>query len=128
MACFEDVRRKSPRNLACLGIFSLSEGFMIGIIVSCYQVDEVMMALGITVILTLGLTLFSLQTIIDFTAMVGILWVALLSLMMFGIFVWIFPKNNISNSKNIVCASIGAFIFGVYIIFDTQLMMGGKHR
>ena len=125
MACCEGVRRKSPGNLVCLGIFTLSEGFMIGMIVSCYQVDEVMMALGITVILTLGLTLFALQTKIDFTAMVGILWVALLSLMMFGIFVWIFPNNKIVN---IVYASIGAFIFGVYIIFDTQWMMGGKHR
>jgi hypothetical protein len=27
-----------------------------------------------------------------------------------------------------VYASIGAFIFSCYIIFDTQLMMGGGHR
>ena len=25
-------------------------------------------------------------------------------------------------------ASIGAFLFSCYIIFDTQLMMGGKHK
>ena len=96
-----------------------------GCVISVYDVDEVMMALGITVVVVLGLTLFALQTKIDFTAMGGILMVAVLCLMMFGFFALIFRSNPIVN---IVYASLGAFIFGVYIIFDTQLMMGGKHK
>ena len=96
-----------------------------GFVVSCYDANEVMMAIGITVILVLSLTLFAMQTKIDFTAMGGILLVALLSLMLFGIFVAIFPGSKVAN---ILYASLGAFIFGVYIIFDTQMMMGGKHK
>ena len=61
----------------------------------------------------------------DFTAMGGVLLVALICLMMFGFFALIFPGNNIVN---IVYASLGALIFGIYIVFDTQLMMGGKHK
>ena len=38
-----------------------------GCVVSVYDVDEVMMALGITVAVVVGLTLFALQTKIDFT-------------------------------------------------------------
>ena len=45
----------------------MAEGFMMGCVVSVYDVDEVMMALGITVAVVLGLTLFALQTKIDFT-------------------------------------------------------------
>ena len=45
----------------------MAEGFMMGCVVSVYNVDEVMMALGITVAVVLGLTLFALQTKIDFT-------------------------------------------------------------
>jgi len=125
LTCCEGVRRKSPGNLICLGIFTLAEGFMMGCVVSVYQVDEVMMALGITVAVVFGLTIFALQTKIDFTAMGGILLVALICLMMFGFFALIFPSNKIVN---IVYASLGALIFGIYIIFDTQMMMGGKHQ
>jgi len=125
LTCCEGVRRKSPGNLICLGVFTLAEGFMMGCVVSVYQVDEVMMALGITVAVVFGLTIFALQTKIDFTAMGGILLVALICLMMFGFFALIFPGNKIVN---IVYASLGALIFGIYIIFDTQMMMGGKHQ
>lgn len=125
LVCCNDVRRKSPGNLICLGIFTLAQGVLLGAAVSVYNVNEIMMALGITVIVVLGLTLFALQTKVDFTACGGILLVGLLCLMMFGFFVWIFPSNSVVN---IVYASLGAFIFGIYIIFDTQMMMGGKHK
>ncbi len=29
---------------------------------------------------------------------------------------------------NLVYASLGALIFSIYLVFDTQLMLGGKHR
>merc|ERR1712018_164259 len=83
-----------------------------------------MIAIGITVVLVVGLTLFALQTKIDFTAMRGIMFIAVLCLIMFGFFALIFRSNVV----NIIYASIGAFIFGVYIIMGTQLMMGGKHQ
>jgi hypothetical protein len=125
MACCEGVRRKSPGNMVCLGIFTLAEGFMMGIVVSFYEAKEVLIALGICVVVVFGLTIFALQTKIDFTAMGGALLVALLCLMMLGLFAAIFRGNNILN---LVYASLGAFIFGMYIIFDTQMMMGGKHK
>ena len=61
---------------------------------------------------------------IDFTAMGGILLVGFLILLIISI-VAIFVRNKILS---IVYASIGAFLFSCYIIFDTQLMMGGKHK
>ena len=125
MSCCEGVRRKSPGNMVFLGIFTLAEGFLMGIVVSTHSAKEVLIALGICVVVVFGLTIFALQTKIDFTAMRGALLVALLCLMMFGFFAAIFQGNNILK---LVYASIGAFIFGLYIIFDTQMMMGGKHK
>ena len=29
---------------------------------------------------------------------------------------------------NLVYASLGALIFSIYLVFDTQLMLGGKHK
>jgi len=124
-SCCANVRRQYPGNLICLSIFTLAEGVLMGFAISVYEAKEVMMAIGITIIIVLGLTLFALQTKIDFTALGGILLVALLCLIMLGFFVLIFRDNKVLN---IVYASLGAFIFGVYIVFDTQLMMGGKHK
>jgi len=123
LSCFEGVRRNFPGNLICLGVFTVVEGIMLGSVVATFKADEVMIALGITVILV-SLTLFALQTKIDFTAMGGILMIAVLSLFLFGIFAAIFQDRV----TNIVYASLGAFIFSCYIVFDTQLMLGGKHK
>ena len=83
-----------------------------------------LLAVGITALVVLGLTIFALQTKIDFTMCNGILFALLLCLMIFGIFCAIFP----SDIMNVVYASLGAVIFSCYIVVDTQLMMGGKHQ
>jgi FtsH-binding integral membrane protein len=33
-----------------------------------------------------------------------------------------------SKTMVIVYASLGALIFSIYLVYDTQLMMGGKHK
>ena len=40
--------------MVCLGIFTLAEGFMIGIVVSFYEAKEVLIALGICVVVVFG--------------------------------------------------------------------------
>ena len=72
------------------------EGIMLGSVVASFNVDEVMIALGITVILVFALTIFALQTKIDFTSMGAILMIAVLSLFLFGIFAAIF-QSRITN-------------------------------
>lgn len=54
----------------------------------------------------------------------GVLFVAVIILMIFGI-VAIFVKGK---TVTLIYASLGALIFSVYLIYDTQLMMGGKHK
>ena len=88
LACCTDVRRKFPLNFIFLGIFTLCEGLMLGTISSFYDVgelrktrsfdfntwgslDAVLIAVGITAAVTLALTIFALQTKIDFTVCGG---------------------------------------------------------
>lgn len=82
------------------------------------------MALGITAAVCLALTIFAMQTKIDFTMMGGILLACMVVFMIFGI-VAIFFKGKIIT---LVYASIGALLFSVYLVYDTQLMMGGDHK
>lgn len=125
MACCEGVRRKFPTNIIFLGVFTAAEGFMLGSLAARFQADAVLIAVGITAGVTLGLTLFAFQTKIDFTACGGMLCALLMILMVAG-FILVFVGT--SKIAMIGYGSAGALIFSLYIVYDTQLMMGGKHK
>lgn len=82
------------------------------------------MAVGITAAVCFALTLFATQTKYDFTMLGGVLVVVLLVFCVFGIVAIFFPGKIMT----LVYASIGAVLFSIYLIYDTQLMMGGKHK
>ena len=56
--------------------------------------------------------------------MTGALFALLCGLIMFGIMAAIFQ----SQVMDTLYAALGAILFSVYIVVDTQLIMGGKHR
>ena len=61
---------------------------------------------------------------VDIFTFVGILMVSVIILMLLGIFAIIFPGRTLT----LVYASLGALIFCIYLVYDIQLMMGGKHK
>ncbi|CAH2090800.1 unnamed protein product [Euphydryas editha] len=124
MACCTELRRQTPVNFIFLFIFTCAQSFLLGVATSVYDVSEVMMAIGITAAVCLGLTLFAFQTKFDFTVMGGALVAVTMILLVFGILA-IIIRNNILS---IVYAALGALIFSLYLVYDTQLMMGGKHQ
>jgi len=124
LACCESVARSYPLNMILLLVFTLMEGLLVGCISSVYKTDTVLIAAGITFFVVVGLTLFSFQTKIDFTGFGTYLFVFGLVLFGFGIFSIIFRSQIMS----IVYAALGAGLFSMYLVFDTQLIMGGKHK
>jgi len=125
MACCESVRRKFPTNFIFLGVFTLCEGVMLGTLSTFYDVDAVLIAVGITAGVTFALTIFAFQTKIDFTVCGGMLCAVLVIFMIAGIIMAFLPKTKWTM---IGYGSVGALIFSLYIVYDTQLMMGGKHK
>jgi len=124
LACCPGVRRKTPHNFIFLGLFTAAEGFMLGTVTSTYDTNEVLMAVGVCAAVTLALTIFAFQTKIDFTAMGGVLVAVLMVFILFGLIALFLPS---SRTMRLVYASIGTIIFSLYIIYDTQLMVGGSH-
>jgi FtsH-binding integral membrane protein len=90
------------------------------------RADAVLLAVGITAVICLALTAFSFQTKWDFTAMGSGLFVCLVVLVIFG-FLAMFLRNTFPI-LNLVYACLGALLFSVYLVYDTQLMIGGKHK
>lgn len=54
----------------------------------------------------------------------GILFAGIIILFILAIFAVIFQDRTLT----LIYASLGAFLFCVYLVYDIQLMMGGKHK
>lgn len=124
IVCCGNVARSFPTNYIVLGIFTVAEAITLGIVCSFYESDSVLLAAGMTAALVFGLTLFAFQTKIDFTMYGGMLFVALFVLMLFGMFAAFFVGYQHRRILDIVYCSAGVLIFGLYIVYDTQLMLG----
>jgi FtsH-binding integral membrane protein len=131
LTCCGEFRRKHPHGLIGLGIFTLATSFFVGVISSIYAqvIGEwiVIEALIMTVLIVAGLTAFAFQTKYDFTRFNGflvaiVMWITMM--LMFN-FVFIFPNNRIWYT---IYASCGAAFMCFFIVHDTQLMIGGKHK
>ncbi len=88
-----------------------------------YEVEEVLMAVGITALIVISLTMFAVQSKYDMTMKSGMLLAAVSSMLLFSV-VGIFYRGEFFH---FVIACLGATTFSMYIIYDTQLM-GGEHK
>jgi len=124
LVCCQGLRRKFPANVGLLLIFTLAFSYMVGMISSFYDTDIVMLALGITTLVTVSVSIFSFQTKFDFTKWLGVAVAASLCLFFFGIFTIFFY----SNIMHLIYACIGAVLFTVFLAIDTQMIVGGKRH
>eukprot|EP01138_Halocafeteria_seosinensis_P004759 gb/GECG01004866.1/.p1 GENE.gb/GECG01004866.1/~~gb/GECG01004866.1/.p1 ORF type:complete len:323 (+),score=24.25 gb/GECG01004866.1/:1-969(+) len=122
LLCCPNVARKYPRNYMCLLLFTVFEAYLIGVVSSYYDTNAVLMAVGLTIVAFLGLMGFAYQTSIDFTFRSG----AMFSLMMILIFAG--TLSIAVPAMRIVYAGLSAIAFSVFIVWDTQQILGGKHR
>merc|ERR1712107_934309 len=109
----------------------IAESVMVGFICIQYTQRSVLIALAITAIVVLSLTLFACQTSYDFTGMGPYLFCACMVMIAFGFVMMIASLAGVSDSSmhgiRLVYAACGALLFSMYIVYDTQLIVGGKH-
>ncbi|CAJ1061829.1 protein lifeguard 1 [Xyrichtys novacula] len=124
LACCDNLRRKVPLNFITLGLFTIVEGLMLGSLAVFFEAEAVMWAVGATALVSFSLSLFAMQSKWDFTAKSGCLWVFAWTLVSFGLLCAI----HRSQYLYIVYACLGTLLFSLYLVFDTQLILGGKNR
>lgn len=124
LVCCDGPRRKVPMNYILLGAFTLCATYLTGVVSSFYETNVVLLAMVMTLGCVIGLTLFAFQTKIDFTMYGGAIFAAFVVLMLFGFILWFFR----TPFMNTLYAALGAIIFCVYIVYDTQLIIGGRHK
>ncbi|MCI4374184.1 hypothetical protein PGIGA_G00003310 [Pangasianodon gigas] len=124
LSCCGDVRRKVPLNFFFLGLFTVAEGMLLGSVTVFFNAEAVLWAVGATALVSFGLSVFAMQSKWDFTTVSGSLWVLCWTLFSFGLLCAIMR----SQFLYIAYASVGTLVFSVYLVMDTQLMLGGKHK
>lgn len=121
LSCCGEIRRKFPHNFICLGIFTLAQSLMLGIVSAFYKTHIVLMAIGITALICISLTIFAFQTKIDFTVYSGAAFICCLVLMVMG-FVLMFTRLS---WLNVLYSGLGALLFSFFLLIDTQMIVGG---
>jgi len=124
ISCNPQAAREFPKNYLILLALTLCMGLTVGVIVSVYTAQSVAYVFGLTCLVTFGLMAFAMQTKYDFTGAGPYLFAAFLVLF-FMSFIMIF--TGVSRTMELIYAGFGTLIFSFYIIYDTQLIVGGKH-
>jgi len=128
--CCMQLMRRYPTNYVFLFVFALLYGVIVGAVTIFYTLPSVLLAAGITAAMFLMLTAYACLTKTDFTGLGPYLVCALLGLIVFGfmaLFVSYFCSSCYSL-MNVIYAAVGAVLFSMYIVYDTQLIVGGRHR
>lgn len=113
-----------PTNLMLLTGFTLCESYGLGMVCSLVKSDVLIQAILLTLVIFIGLTLFAFQSKYDFTQWQGMVSLGVWVLIGWGILFMFFPQTKFLN---LIYSGLGAVLFSIYILIDTQHIMKTYH-
>lgn len=122
MAWSETARRRYPINLAMLLLFTVANGLLVGTASATYSRQVVLLGVLIAATVSLSLIAYASQTSVDFTASGGILYsavVVLLVVMLANMFLGF-------KTLHLLIGGCGALVFSAYLVYDVQLIASGE--
>jgi len=127
--CCPHTMRESPKNYILLSIFTIAESVLVGFVCAQYQVQSVLIVLGVTAVIVTTLMGFACQTTYDFTGWMPYFVVFSMVLMCFGLILSLSSMFGASGpalqTMQLVYAALGSLLFSGYIVLDTQMIVGG---
>ncbi len=125
LICVRSLSRKVPINYILLAAFTLCVSYMVAACVCYISPEIVMTAAAVTAVVVIALTGYAYYTKTDFTICAPLMIVIGFGLMFCILFALIFSFSW----GNIFISFACVVIFGFYIIFDTQLILGkGRYQ
>ncbi|XP_054643290.1 protein lifeguard 3-like [Dunckerocampus dactyliophorus] len=126
LICCKEPRRRFPWNLVLLGVFTVALSYMSGTISSYYETKAVFLAMGITALVCITVTVFCFQTKVDFTSCGGFLCIAAILLMIIGIVTAVVLSFQYVPWLHMLYAAIGAIVYTLFLVYNTQLLIGNR--
>ncbi|XP_030384589.1 protein lifeguard 3 isoform X2 [Scaptodrosophila lebanonensis] len=124
LVCCIKVARSVPCNYILLIIFTIASAIVTSYTALRFAPIQVLTALGATIVVVIFLGLFAAFAPCDFTGcglLICVLVMGLFVMCIVGIFVR-------TRTMMWIIAVAGVIIFSLVLIFDLQLMIGGKHK
>jgi hypothetical protein len=116
--------RKYPGNIILLAGFTICESVLLGFTCAMYEVRSVVLCFAVTSFLVAVLTIFAFTTKHDFSQSGQYLRAGVLGLLAVGVLGMFFRYSIL----DLIYAYFGALVFAGYLVYDTQLIIGGKHH
>ncbi|KAL6484223.1 hypothetical protein MHYP_G00062680 [Metynnis hypsauchen] len=126
LVCCEKPRRRFPWNLVLLLVFTLAMSYMTGTIASYFDTKAVFLALGITAVVCVAVTVFCFQTKVDFTSCTGLLCVMGVVVLVTGIITTIVLSFQYVPWLHMLYAAIGAIVYTLFLAYHTQVLIGNR--
>lgn len=126
LVCCKGPRRKFPWNVILLLIFTLALSYMTGSVSSYYDTKAVFLAMAITVVVCIAVTVFCFQTKVDFTKCQGLFCVLGIVTFVTGIITAIVLSFKYIYWLHMVYAGLGAIVFTMFLAYHTQLLIGNR--
>jgi len=123
LTCIPEAARTFPNNYFLLFGFTVTEAFLVGVITAQYETSSVFVAMAVTSGITAALTAFACTTNADFTGYGVYALVASVALLLVGLTA-IFLQIPLLTT---LWLCLGILLFSFYIVYDTQLIVGGRH-
>ncbi|CAI9118385.1 OLC1v1019950C1 [Oldenlandia corymbosa var. corymbosa] len=117
MGCF---MKKHPWNYVLAVLFTLCMSILIGVACAFKRGEIVLQAAGLTVLITVGLTLFTFWAAkrgYDFSFLGPFLLCAMLILIAFSFIRMLFPTGRLGS---LIAGCAAALVFSAFIIYDTD--------
>ena len=122
--CLYDTFKQSPFNWIILVSFTIMMTYLLGIVGVVYSSEKLLLGGSTTLTIFTGLSLYAWQSTIDYTVFGNVLTVILFGFIMMGILMSFVNVPFV----NTIYSVFGAMLFSFYIIYDTQMIMGGRHK
>lgn len=131
LACNPQLARSYPTNEICLLLVTIFQGILVGYFSSAFTWQSVILAVGMCAVIVVGLTVYAFFTSTDFTGSSCYLFGALLTVLAFSLFLLIMGICGIHvELLAVICDLLFVLLFVMFIIYDTQLILGswGGHK
>jgi len=119
LVCMPQLFRSVPTNYGLLFTWTMCEAYMVATVASFNPPEIVLIAASMTALVVITLTMYAWTTKTDFTILGGFLFVFTSIMIFWGLLILIFGFFLYT----LYCL-IGVILFSIYLIFDTQLILG----
>ena len=120
ISCNKELARKVPTNYILLFCVTLSESILSAAAAINYPLEIVITAILLTIAASIGIICYTLKTKRDLSYCGMTLFALISQLFFFGFLNLIFR----SNFLNLVYTFLSAVMFGLYLVYDVQLISG----